>query len=89
MSRTVKLFTTKSCVKCNGVKRWLDIRGIAYEVIDVTDKPDLADAIRALAADRSEPCVMPLVEVHKGLGDPPVQWFDFRPDLLAEHLVAV
>lgn len=88
MSKSIKVFTTTQCVRCTTTKRWLTNRGIEFEVIDVTDKPELIDSIRQLATDRQIAPIMPLVEVHDSMESEPVQWFDFRVDLLAEHCTA-
>lgn len=85
MSKSIKLFTTPQCIKCTATKRWLDKRGISYEVIDASADPNLADSIRQLATDQGEPAIMPFVKVHSSIESEPVQWFDFRVDLLAEH----
>lgn len=89
MSKAVKVYTAPRCIKCNATKRWLDRRGIAYEVVDATESAELTEAIRERAVKLGEPAIMPLVEVHSGLGTPPVQWFDFRPDLLEQHFSVV
>lgn len=47
-----KIFTTNTCAYCPMVKKFLDMKGEKYEVIDVTDDPDkrqeLFDATGAL-----------------------------------------
>lgn len=37
----MKLFTTKTCAYCPMVKKYLDMKGIKYEVVDTTDDPQL------------------------------------------------
>lgn len=88
MSQTIKVYTTTQCTRCTTTKRWLTRRGIEHEVIDVTENPLLIDAIREVAADLGVPATMPLVEIHYALGAEPIQWFDFRVDLLTEHFAA-
>lgn len=88
MSKTIKVFTTNPCTRCTTTKRWLTNRGIEFEVIDVSDNPDLIESIKQIAADRNEKATMPFVEVHDSMEAEPVQWFDFRVDLLAEHCTA-
>lgn len=89
MSQYVKVYTTTACQPCRATKRWLDQRGIPYEAIDVTESPSLADEIRAVAVRTGQPAHMPFVEVHTDLDAEPVQWFDFRPDLLAQFAATV
>lgn len=85
MPQHVKVYTTANCQSCRATKRWLDRRNIPYEAIDVTESLPLAEEIRAISARTGQPAHMPFVEVHDDLASEPVQRFDFRPDLLAEH----
>ncbi len=39
----IKVFTTNKCAYCPSVKKYLDMKGAAYEVIDVTDEPKLIE----------------------------------------------
>lgn len=41
MPAKVTLYTKNYCPYCNRAKEYFRSRGIAYEEIDVTDKPDL------------------------------------------------
>lgn len=34
-----KIFTTKTCAYCSSVKKYLDMKGEVYEVIDLDDMP--------------------------------------------------
>lgn len=88
MSKTIKVFTTNPCTRCTTTKRWLTNRGIEFDVIDVTKDQLLIDAIKQTAEDLGVPATMPFVEVHNSMEAEPVQWFDFRVDLLAEHCKA-
>ena len=37
---SVTVYTTPNCVQCNATKKHLDRRGIAYEVVDLSENPD-------------------------------------------------
>lgn len=88
MPKTIKVFTTTPCTRCTTTKRWLTNRGIPFEVVDASADPALAESIKQLAADRGGKATMPLVEVHDSMEAEPIQWFDFRVDLLAKHCAA-
>lgn len=42
----VTIYTTPNCVQCNATKREFDRHEIEYEVIDLTQHPDLADTFK-------------------------------------------
>lgn len=85
LSQYVKVYTVVDCQGCRATKRWLDKNGIDYELIDVRESPTLVDQIKAVAERLHVEAHMPFVEVHTDISAEPVQWFDFRPDLLAQH----
>ena len=37
----IQILTTPGCSNCSVVEKWLDDLGISYDVIDVTEKPEL------------------------------------------------
>ena len=37
----MKLFTTETCAYCPMVKKYLDIKGVEYEIVDTTHNPQL------------------------------------------------
>lgn len=41
----IQIFTTKTCVYCASVKKYLDMKSQPYEVIDVTDDVQKRDAL--------------------------------------------
>lgn len=41
-----KLFTTKTCAYCPMLKKYLDMRGASYELVDVTDDAETRLALQ-------------------------------------------
>lgn len=76
---TITVYTTPSCPQCMGTKRWLDTRGIDYDVVDLSTDPQALDAVRGLGYAEAPVVVAspaPGIDVH---------WSGLRPDLLAQH----
>ncbi len=40
MSKKVTVFTTNTCAYCAMVKKYLDGKGVSYEVVNLDDQPD-------------------------------------------------
>ena len=40
MSKKVTVFTTNTCAYCAMVKKYLDTKGVAYEVVNLDDNPE-------------------------------------------------
>ena len=55
MGAAVRIYTTEYCGYCVNAKRLLDKKGVAYEEIDVTDRPDLRKWLMAAANQRTVP----------------------------------
>ena len=45
---TVTVYTKPACVQCNATYRALDKKGIAYEVVDMSQDPAALERVRAL-----------------------------------------
>ena len=43
----VLIYTLPNCVQCDMTKKQFDNAGVAYELIDLTDHPDTAGALKA------------------------------------------
>lgn len=78
----ITVYTTPACPQCMTTKRWLDKRGVPYTTVDLSQSPSDMDAVKALGY-----AAAPVVVVIGG--DYDVHWSGFRPDMLAEHTVAV
>lgn len=40
MSKTVTVFTTNTCAYCAMVKKWLDAKGVNYNVVNLDEQPE-------------------------------------------------
>jgi glutaredoxin 3 len=55
MSASVTIYTTEWCPYCVRAKRLLDQKGVAYEDIDVADRPDLRKWLVDASRQRTVP----------------------------------
>lgn len=70
----VTIYTTPDCPGCMATKRALDKAGVAYDAIDLSERPDLVQAFKAQGLRQS-----PIVEAD---GD---RWTGYNPSKLREH----
>ena len=66
---TVTVYTKPACVQCNATYRALDKKGIAYEVVDMSQDPAALERVRALGFMQA-PVVVTEAET----------WAGYRPD---------
>ena len=52
------LFTTATCVYCKQVKKYLDHKGVDYQVEDITDNPDKAKELQKLTGAVTVPILV-------------------------------
>ncbi|HEY4536411.1 MAG TPA: glutaredoxin domain-containing protein [Enteractinococcus sp.] len=76
----ITVYETNNCQRCRAVKRWLDKRGIEYDVVNASEDMQALEAIKAL--DYRE---APVTIVNDGTGD--IHFGGFNPDLLAKFCV--
>ena len=43
---TVTVYTKPACVQCNATYKALDKQGVAYDVIDITESPELTELVQ-------------------------------------------
>jgi glutaredoxin-like protein NrdH len=78
---SITVYSTPSCVQCKATYRALDKKGLAYEVVDVTEDAQALETVRSLGYVQA-----PVVVV----GDE--HWSGFRPDRIsavAERLASL
>ena len=68
---TVTVYTKPACVQCNATYRALDKKGIAYEIVDMSQDPAALERVRGLGFMQA-----PVVVTETD------SWSGFRPDLL-------
>ena len=71
----VRVYSKPNCVQCNATMRWLDLRDVEYDVVDLTESEDDLAAVVALGYS-SAPVVAVADDVH---------WSGFQPEMLALH----
>lgn len=71
----ITIYTRPGCQQCRATTNLLDRKGVAYELIDISDKPEVVD--RLLSTGYKS---LPAVFVKDGMI--PESWCGFRPDLL-------
>ena len=70
---TVTVYTKPSCVQCNATYRALDIKGIEYEVLDLSVDENALAQVKELGYLQA-----PVVITDEG------HWSGFRPDKIDE-----
>lgn len=88
---TITIYTTPACRQCTFTKKWLDNRGIPYSVVDATADDNVADSIRAIAADDGHTGKVQMPYVQYSTGDPETDfhWFGFHPDNLDKYATTI
>ncbi len=70
---TVTVYTKPACVQCNATYRALETKGIAYQIVDLSQDAEALERVRALGYLQA-PVVMAGEE----------HWSGFRPDKIEE-----
>lgn len=76
----VTVYTIPNCTGCTATKRWLDGRGVPFEVVDLTEDAESRERLTGLGFTSA-----PVVEVDDPAGQE--RWSGFRPDLLKAMFV--
>ncbi|MGO3233204.1 MAG: glutaredoxin-like protein NrdH [Microbacterium sp.] len=69
---TITVYSKPSCVQCNATYRALDAAGISYEVVNLTEHPEMVEYIKDLDPTYMQAPVV-VVDEHD-------HWSGFRPD---------
>jgi glutaredoxin-like protein NrdH len=77
---TVTVYTKPNCQPCRATKRWLDVRGVDYQSVDVSTSPDDLAAIKALGYEG-----VPVVIVSGRTPETDLHWHGFHPDYLTKY----
>ena len=70
---TITVYSKPACVQCTATTRALDARGLAYNVIDLTQDAEAMEKVMAMGY-RQAPVVI--------AGD--AHWAGFRPDMIGQ-----
>lgn len=69
----ITVYTKPACVQCTATYRALDSKGIAYEVVDLSQDPTALEQVKALGYMQA-----PVVVTDED------HWSGFRPDMIDE-----
>src|SRR5215203_6848388 len=53
--KKITIYTTSTCAYCETVKKWLGSKGLAYDVVNMDDKPDVRQQIIELSGAMTVP----------------------------------
>ncbi len=70
---TITVYSKPNCQQCTATKRKLDLLGVTYDVVDLTEDAAAMDRVTGWGYRSA-----PVVEV-----GPDYHWTGFRPDLIA------
>jgi glutaredoxin-like protein NrdH len=73
---TVTVYSKPDCVQCGATYRALDAKGIAFEVVDLTESPAALEYVTQELGYSAAPVVVVDEQDH---------WSGFRPDKIAQH----
>jgi glutaredoxin-like protein NrdH len=80
--RTVTVYSKPRCVQCDATKRWLDKRDIPYSLVDITESPADAEAIKDLGFQQA-----PVVIVSTGDPETDLMWSGFDVNNLKKYTI--
>jgi len=55
MVKSITIFTTNTCAYCAMVKKWLDNKGLGYEILNLDEKPERQAEALALSGALTVP----------------------------------
>ena len=84
MNKKVTVYTRNNCAYCVQVKRYLDIKKQAYEVVNLDENP----AIEARVVAKSGARTVPVVMITNDKGDESIASIGWNPGALSSALAA-
>ncbi len=55
MTKNITIFTTNTCAYCVMVERFLDMKGLNYEVVNLDERPELQEEVMKMSGVLSVP----------------------------------
>ncbi len=55
MAKTITIYTTNTCAYCVMVKKWLDSKGLGYDVVNLDDHPERVQELLELTGQLAVP----------------------------------
>ena len=84
MNKKVTVYTRNNCAYCVQVKRFLDIKKQAYEVVNLDENPAIEASVVAKSGARTVPVVM----ITNDKGDESIASIGWNPGALSSALAA-
>lgn len=84
MAQKITVYTRTTCAYCTQVKRYFDMKQKSYDVINLDDAPEAADAIIAKSGART----VPIVTVTDDSGEEKVAAIGWNPAALSAVVAA-
>ncbi len=84
MNKKVTVYTRNNCAYCVQVKRYLDIKKQAYEVVNLDENPAIEASVVAKSGARTVPVVM----ITNDKGDESIASIGWNPGALSSALAA-
>lgn len=84
MAKNITIYTRTTCAYCVQVKKYLDMKNQSYEVVNLDEQPELADAI----IQKSGAMTVPVVTISEDGGDEQVASIGWNPAALNAALAA-
>jgi glutaredoxin len=84
MAKNVTIYTRTTCAYCVQVKKYLDMKQQSYEVINLDERPELAEEV----IRKSGAMTVPVVTVSEDGGDERVASIGWNPAALNAALAA-
>lgn len=57
MGKHIKIYTTNTCAYCDAVKKFLDSKGMSYQVVNLDDEPEKREEMMQLTTLMTVPVV--------------------------------
>lgn len=84
MAKDITIYTRTTCAYCVQVKKYLDMKNQTYEVINLDERPELADEV----IKKSGAMTVPVVTIKDDSGDEKVASIGWNPAALNAALAA-
>lgn len=84
MSKTVTVYTRTTCAYCVQVKKYLDMKRQAYQVVNLDERPEMAESV----IQKSGAMTVPVVTITGGDGEERVASIGWNPAALNAALAA-
>ena len=67
MAKKVTVYTTNTCASCRQIKQWLDMKGVAYNTVNLDEHPEERQPLIAMSGAMTVPITV--IEDENGAKD--------------------